>query len=423
MRTLVGIFTHDAAKQRQADCYRWLYDLRRQGLDCLFVLGNGGAPERLDGDRLYLPCSPAGYPDLPARSRLFAKYALEHGYDYCFKCDDDTTICPRCFSEYSTAGRDYVGRKWTNNGRQFGYAQGGAGYFLSRKAMQAVASSGMQHGNEDQEVGLALHAAGIAISHEPRFYHRDYRSDWITLHTVPRTFIDRAVIINLARRMERMPHAYAQLAFWPFVRPARFEGIDGKNNPGAAGYGGFHWNLTREGAWGCRESHCAVLRQAIADGVETLCVLEDDFELCPKFAEKVSYFLPEVPADWELIMLGGQHGKRPTKVSRHVYRAWSTVRTHAYLVRRAAMPRVLALWEGMTGGHVDTVLAAHFKEYVAYCPEHFLIGQAAGMVSDIAGKQERLARFWSTNNPPRDRRGERAKRQLLLGVTGKCHNC
>lgn len=70
MRTLVGIFTHDAAKQRQADCYRWLYDLRRQGLDCLFVLGNGGAPERLDGDRLYLPCSPAGYPDLPALQAL-----------------------------------------------------------------------------------------------------------------------------------------------------------------------------------------------------------------------------------------------------------------------------------------------------------------------------------------------------------------
>ena len=90
-------------------------------------------------------------------------------------------------------------------------------------------------------------------------------------------FFDRVVVINLARRSERMERFRQNLRDWPFDPPRRFEAIDGLTSPPPA-----CWDKG-PGAWGCLLSHRAVLDAAIADEIKSLLVLEDDAFLAPDF--------------------------------------------------------------------------------------------------------------------------------------------
>ncbi len=171
--------------------------------------------EQLGPHHLALPC-PDDYPSLPQRTRWFCQWALNlpspsgrgaggdgdsplalcgrgaggeglAGWDYLFKCDDDTYVSIPRLLAYDTAGRDYIGAQWKPG---VNYASGGAGYFLSRKAAAIVAEKLTQAtGAEDLLVGQILRTAGIPFSIEPRLVpfasierrpRRD--NDLITLH-------------------------------------------------------------------------------------------------------------------------------------------------------------------------------------------------------------------------------------------------
>jgi GR25 family glycosyltransferase involved in LPS biosynthesis len=85
--------------------------------------------------------------------------------------------------------------------------------------------------------------------------------------SISQTF-DRVVLINLARRSDRLATFRAELerVKWPFKEPQIFEAIDGGSGrvpcPAFFKQGG--------GAWGCRQSHISVLERAIQDGVRHL---------------------------------------------------------------------------------------------------------------------------------------------------------
>ena len=161
-----------------------------------WVAAPAAVPEELGWHYLALPC-PDDYASLPQRTLWFCRWALEEGgrgkgeggWDYLFKCDDDTYVSiPRLLS-YDLRGRDYVGAEWRPG---VGYGSGGAGYFLSRRAAGLVAERLTQAtGAEDLLVGQILRAAGIEFSIEPRLVpfgsieHRPRReNDLITLHGV-----------------------------------------------------------------------------------------------------------------------------------------------------------------------------------------------------------------------------------------------
>ncbi len=163
------------------------------------------------------------------------------------------------------------------------------------------------------------------------------------LDPVPlKTFFDRVVIINLNRRQDRkeLLARCLRLCKWPFREPEWFEAFDGAViNPPP------HYCHPPRGAWGCLLSHAAVIERALADGVNSLFILEDDafFEPTPAAKEKIKVgsarntsppmslldrfrqivswygdavlesdfgigaakFLANMPADWEVIMFGG----------------------------------------------------------------------------------------------------------------------
>src|SRR5579859_3169312 len=75
----------------------------------------------------------------------------------------------------------------------------------------------------------------------------------------------RVVVVNLARRPERMEMFWRSLPVdWPLRWPERFEAVDGQTVEVPA-----EW-LHGPGAWGCMLSHRQVLREAIADGLDSI---------------------------------------------------------------------------------------------------------------------------------------------------------
>jgi hypothetical protein len=201
---------------------------------------------------------------------------------------------------------------------------------------------------------------------------------------------DRVVLINLPRRCDRLNEAFATLAKcrWPFRWPAVYPAIDGSAVPCPPGFrqGG--------GAWGCLQSHRHVLEDAIIDGVENLLVLEDDVTLRPSFAEDVKRFLAAVPADYDGLMLGGQHTRPPQQVSAGVVRCLNTQRTHAYSARGDYLRELYRTWHSPNCTvHCDWVAGPLHARWKIYAPDPFLCGQRAGR-SDIAGR-EVPAKFWT----------------------------
>jgi hypothetical protein len=216
-------------------------------------------------------------------------------------------------------------------------------------------------------------------------------------------YFDRVVVINLKRRPARLEGTFRALreARWPFRQAEVFDAVDGLAEPPPSGW------RHGAGAWGCLCSHRRVLRRAARDGVKRLLVLEDDVCFAENFREEVARFLRAVPADWDQLMLGGQHlqpagPKRPVLVKSGIYRCVDCERTHCYAVQGKYLRKLCARWYGggvFNGqGHCDWIMGRDPELQAAhkvYAPEYFLAGQRRSP-SDI--KHRVLPKkFW---NPP-----------------------
>jgi hypothetical protein len=197
------------------------------------------------------------------------------------------------------------------------------------------------------------------------------------------------VVINLARRSERLARFKRLFVDWPFKTPRRFEAIDGLRMKLPAG------KNRGAGAWGCMLSHQAVLARAIAEKVGSLFVLEDDAYPVPDFAARAANFLARAPGDWDCLMFGAEHLAIPIAVAPGIVRCMGANRTHGFAVRGSMMPILLAFWKHYQAEHCDIVLASLMRHFKVYAPDPFLIGQDAGH-SDITGREERL-RFLCTD--------------------------
>lgn len=130
-RVLVGICSsHVHAERREAVRKTWL-PLCKGQVEARFFVGTGVVDE---ADTVVLN-APDDYDYLPAKVGAFFRYALEHfKFDWLFKCDDDTYLMPErllsLLGTHDVVGNDFLAAR--------GSASGGAGYLLSRKAVEAL---------------------------------------------------------------------------------------------------------------------------------------------------------------------------------------------------------------------------------------------------------------------------------------------
>ena len=108
---------------------------------------------------------PTGMMNMSFKTHKMTQWALGHGYDYAFFVPTDcyVAIDRLLMSGYEKV--DYTGFHSYDEH----HIGGGSGYWLSRRALQAVAAYVPYPDYEDRWVGSACRAAGISAIHDPRY--------------------------------------------------------------------------------------------------------------------------------------------------------------------------------------------------------------------------------------------------------------
>ncbi len=164
MQVLIAICSsHLHAARRVAVRNSWIRRLT-VAMPGIFFVGNG--PPITEPNLVTLPVDD-GYAALPAKIQAFFCYALaNHEFDYLFKCDEDTYLCPERLVGLVEPGSDLLG---SQDGAHHNYAYGGAGYLLTRRAVEVVANAPTPGlGPEDVWVSRTLIEAGIKPHYTPR---------------------------------------------------------------------------------------------------------------------------------------------------------------------------------------------------------------------------------------------------------------
>jgi hypothetical protein len=230
-----------------------------------------------------------------------------------------------------------------------------------------------------------------------------------------KSIVERCFLINLERREDRLKEWTQQKPNpWPFPEVERFEAIDGRKltTPPQWRAGG--------GAWGCYRSHLLILEKCLLEGIESYVVFEDDAGFVPDFNELFRRFSEQLPADWGLVYLGGQHlyttKHPPKKLSEQVYRPYNVNRTHAFMVRGRETMKILYRhlhWnDWQSNHHIDHHLGRLTqRRYEAlvegkniqresipvYTPDRWLVGQLPTK-SNICGRKWEQTRFFNDAN-------------------------
>lgn len=145
------------------------------------------------------------------------------------------------------------------------------------------------------------------------------------------------VCINLDRRPERWRRMRRRFSRHGLAPVLRFPAANGAALTPPAG-----WE-DPAGAYGCLLSHVAVVREARRRGAPSVLLFEDDAAFPSDFAARFAAGLAELPADWDMLHLGGLHELDPVPVTERVARLTSTYSTYAYAIRNTAYDAFLAL--------------------------------------------------------------------------------
>ncbi|MBI3861225.1 MAG: FkbM family methyltransferase [Planctomycetia bacterium] len=172
---LIAVLSCQAYPQRRERCLAtWIPKARELGIDVVFVVGSPSQTRAVrDGDLLIVPAGD-DYASLPQKVAELCRWALaETDCDYLFKCDDDTYVRPERLLAVDVEGADYIGAEWAPGA---GYASGGAGYLLSRRAIETVSATMLQFVNdptptdaEDVLVGRCLFRSNLPLRIDGRF--------------------------------------------------------------------------------------------------------------------------------------------------------------------------------------------------------------------------------------------------------------
>src|SRR5687768_899921 len=108
-------------------------------------------------------------------------------------------------------------------------------------------------------------------------------------------FFPHRVCINLDRRPERWDRMQARFAAAGVGPVERFQAVDGSGGGVPAS-----WPYS-SGAYGCLQSHLAVVREARALGQESILIMEDDVVFADGFHEQFQERVRSLPADWDML--------------------------------------------------------------------------------------------------------------------------
>lgn len=190
-------------------------------------------------------------------------------------------------------------------------------------------------------------------------------------------FFDAIYCVNLDDRTDRWEHCTALFAKHG-LRVERLSAIDGRSGRIPPNE---HMSGTKIA---CCRSHAKLLATALERGHKRFLVLEDDVDFVDDLGARFEQVLRELPDDWELLYLGGNHKAPLRPMSRLLGRCVYTLCNSSVGWTRSMAERALPLLLQETGA-CDTVIAGQQKTARAYATLSPLAWQIAGR-SDIEGR-------------------------------------
>ena len=188
------------------------------------------------------------------------------------------------------------------------------------------------------------------------------------------------VCINLDRRPDRWDTMRETFARFGIRAVERLAAVDGRD---------IHLperlSHLRPVDYACTLSHLLAVKQARRMNAPSVLIFEDDCLFDPDFVAKFPGHMRQVPADWDILFLGGYHFAPPVPVSENIVRAVATLTAHAYAVRQTIYADFIELNENPPAiiDRNNTILQQKFN---CYCCEPNLVGQLAGY-SDLMGEE------------------------------------
>lgn len=174
-------------------------------------------------------------------------------------------------------------------------------------------------------------------------------------------FFPDKVCLNLDRRPERWEQAEAQFASHQINRVRRFSALDGMTLPVPIGWDG------SPGAYGCLQSHLAVVREARRSELPSILIFEDDVVFDADFNEKFSRYITQLPPSWDMLLFGGLHVYvRPQRISENISKITNSYSTFAYALKQTVYDSFIEL-NSQSLEPVDKVNAILQKTFNAYC--------------------------------------------------------
>lgn len=191
------------------------------------------------------------------------------------------------------------------------------------------------------------------------------------------------VCINLDRRPDRWQRMQTEFARHGIEDVRRSSAVDGSTVQLPA-----NWNHTA-GAYGCLQSHIAVVQEARRLDHKSVLIFEDDAVFDPELEAKFPSFAEQVPCDWDMLYFGALHKDEPIKIRDHVYRITNANSTFAYALKHTVYDAFLEL--NARAEHVLDVNAYALQErFNCYC----FMPNLAWVQLEYSDVQNRLERHW-----------------------------
>lgn len=162
------------------------------------------------------------------------------------------------------------------------------------------------------------------IVETPKLFKISFLDKTIQSHGL--SAIDKIYCINLDKREDRWEESKIELDKLNLTdSTTRFSAIDGS----------LIENKTRllAGEYGINLTHIKLLEEAIENGYENILIFEDDIQFINDY-ENINSYLSEVPYDWDMVYLGGNHIHPPRPITNRIGKIEVTYAVHAIIVNR-----------------------------------------------------------------------------------------
>ncbi|WDE01639.1 glycosyltransferase family 25 protein [Thalassomonas actiniarum] len=191
------------------------------------------------------------------------------------------------------------------------------------------------------------------------------------------------VCLNLKRRSDRRQQMQARFAANQIEEVVCFDAIDGTRLSIPD-----RWPST-PGAYGCLQSHVAIVEYARQLGVSSVLIFEDDVEFAEDFQNKLFALLEHLPANWQMFFFGAIELEDPLPVSPGITRITKAYSTFAYAIHQSLFEPFIQLNKG-SQQLLDINSFILQQNHPCYCAHPYL----AWVDSGYSDAQEKIENHW-----------------------------